>query len=40
MKKHIIALAALGLPFAAMAQTVKVDFEDASGYKSVGVYDT
>lgn len=23
-----------------MAQTVKVDFEDASGYKSVGVYDT
>lgn len=40
MKKHIIALAALGLPLAAMAQTVKVDFEDASGYKSVGVYDT
>ena len=40
MKKHIIALAALDLPLAAMAQTVKVDFEDASGYKSVGVYDT
>lgn len=41
MKKHIIAIAALALPLAAMAQnTVKVDFEDASGYKSVGVYDT
>lgn len=40
MKKHIIALAALGLPLAAMAQTVKIDFEDASGYKSLGVYDT
>lgn len=35
-----MALAALALPLATMAQTVKVDFEDASGYKSIGVYDT
>lgn len=40
MKKHIIAFVAMALPFAAMAQTVKVDFEDESGYKSLGVYDT
>ena len=40
MKKQLIALAAMALPLTAMAQTVKVDFEDPSGYKSIGVYDT
>lgn len=41
MKTRYFALAALALPLAAMAQTtVSVDFEDPSGYKALGVYDT
>lgn len=40
MNTKYIALAALALPMTIMAQTTKVDFEDAAGYKSVGVYDT
>lgn len=40
MNTKYFALAALALPINLMAQTTKVDFEDAAGYKSVGVYDT
>lgn len=40
MNTKYFALAALALPMNLMAQTTKVDFEDAAGYKSVGVYDT
>ena len=40
MNTKYFALAALALPINLMAQTTKVDFEDATGYKSVGVYDT
>lgn len=40
MKYLSIALAALTFPLAAQAQTVKVDFEDASSYKALSVYDT
>lgn len=40
MNTKYFALAALVLPINLMAQTTKVDFEDAAGYKSVGVYDT
>lgn len=40
MNTKYFALAALALPMNLMAQTTKVDFEDATGYKSVGVYDT
>lgn len=40
MNTKYFALAALALSINLMAQTTKVDFEDATGYKSVGVYDT
>lgn len=40
MNTKYFSLAALALPINLMAQTTKVDFEDAAGYKSVGVYDT
>lgn len=40
MNTKYFALAALALPINLMAQTTKVDFEDAADYKSVGVYDT
>lgn len=40
MNTKYFALAVLALPMNLMAQTTKVDFEDAAGYKSVGVYDT
>lgn len=40
MNTKYFALAALALPINLMSQTTKVDFEDATGYKSVGVYDT
>ena len=40
MNTKYFALAVLALPINLMAQTTKVDFEDAAGYKSVGVYDT
>ncbi|MBQ0049263.1 MAG: hypothetical protein KBT12_03345 [Bacteroidales bacterium] len=42
IKKYIIASAAAFMPFAAFAQedAVRIDFEDASQYKNISIYDS
>ena len=38
--KHIACMAAWALPALLAAQTNVIDFESATGYKSLGVYDS